>query len=130
TGMSAGGIQTTAFSMARSRYIASSASSSGGQFTEQPFEDPDNRFAATIIHGGDNHILGGFVNFKAPSASWHNQLIANGNFAFICDHGGGHTIPSGYGNDVINFFFTHPFGTEPSPYQAGLPAEFPGACSL
>lgn len=130
TGMSAGGIQTVAFSMARSRYIASAASFSGGEYVEQPFEDAENRFAAMIIHGGDNDLFGGFVNFKALSTVWFNQLSANGNFAFICDHGGGHTIPAGYGDDVINFFFAHPFGTEPSPYADGLPANIPSACAL
>lgn len=130
TGMSAGGLQTVAYSMARSRYIASSASFSGGEYVELPFEDPDNHFAAMIIHGGDNDLFGGFVNFKALSMVWYNQLIANGNFAFICDHGGGHSIPAGYGDDVINFFFAHPFGTKPSPYAEGLPENIPSACSL
>ena len=130
TGMSAGGLQTVAYSMARSRYIASSASFSGGEYVELPFEDPDNHFAAMIIHGGDNDLFGGFVNFKALSMVWYNQLIDNGNFAFVCDHGGGHTIPAGYGDDVANFFFAHPFGTEPSPYAEGLPENIPSACSL
>ena len=51
------------------------------------------------------------------------------NFVAI-DHGGGHTVPSGYGASVANFFFAHPFGTEPSPYAEGLPADFPADCSL
>ncbi len=130
TGMSAGGLQTTAFSMARSRYVASAASFSGGAISEVPFEDPNNKFAAMIIHGGDNDIFGGTVNFKTLSTLWYNQLIGNGNFAFICDHGGGHTIPSGYGSSVVNFFFAHPFGTEPSPYAAGLPDSLPADCAL
>lgn len=130
TGMSAGGIQTTAYSMARSRYVASAATFSGGQYTEQPFEDPDNRFAAMIIHGGANDLFGGVVNFEMLSTLWYNQLRENGNFAFMCDHGGGHTIPAGWGPDVANFFFAHPFGTDPSPYTDGLPTDFPAACSL
>lgn len=130
TGMSAGGLQTVAYSMARSRYIASAVSFSGGEFEPLPFEDPSNRFAAMIIHGGDNDLFGGFVNFKSLSTIWYNQLTDNGNFAFICDHGGGHIIPAGYGDDVANFFFAHPFGTEPSPYAEGLPTNIPAACSL
>ncbi|KIG11892.1 Chitinase [Enhygromyxa salina] len=130
SGMSAGGLQTTAFSMARSHYIASSASFSGGTFMQLPFEDASNKFSAMIIHGGDNDIFGGAVNFKTLSTAWFNQLRDNGNFAFMCDHGGGHTIPSGYGSSVANFFFAHPFGTQPSPYAEALPAEFPTDCSL
>ena len=130
TGMSAGGLQTTAFSMARSRYIASATSFSGGAFMTLPFEDPANHFAAMIIHGGDNDIFGGTVNFKTLSLAWFNQLVGNGNFAFICDHGGGHSIPSGYGTSVAQFFFSHPFGTAPSPYAGGLPAGFPTDCTV
>jgi hypothetical protein len=130
TGMSAGGLQTVAYSMARSRYVASATSFSGGEYAELPFEDPDNRFAAMIIHGGDNDIFGGIVNFEMLSLLWFNQLIGNGNFAFLCDHGGGHTVPTGYGASVANFFFAHPFGTEPSPYANGLPTDFPADCSL
>jgi hypothetical protein len=130
TGMSAGGLQTVAYTMARSRYVASAASFSGGSYTMLPFEDPDNHFAAMIIHGGDNDIFGGLVNFKTLSVAWYNQLIENGHFAFMCDHGGGHTVPANYGASVANFFFAHPFGTEPSPYAAGLPAEMPDDCAL
>jgi hypothetical protein len=130
TGMSAGGLQTVAYTMARSHYIASVTSFSGGSYIELPFEDPTNHFAAMIVHGGDNDIFGGLVNFKTLSVAWFNQLTANGNFAFICDHGGGHTVPPGYGSSVANFFFAHPFGTEPSPYAAALPDGFPAACSL
>ena len=130
SGMSAGGLQTSAFAMARSSYLASVASFSGGVYTPLPFEDPDNPFAAMIIHGGDNDIFGGTVNFKMLSTIWFNQLVDNGNFAFMCDHGGGHTIPANYGADVANFFFAHPYGTTPSPYAAGLPAGIPSDCSL
>lgn len=130
TGMSAGGLQTVAFTMARSRYMASVTSFSGGAYTMLPFEDPDNHFAAMIIHGGDDDIFGGLVNFKTLSLAWFEQLAGNGNFAFLCDHGGGHTLPTGYGASVANFFYAHPFGTEPSPYVGGLPAGFPADCGL
>ena len=130
SGMSAGGLQTVAFSMARSHYIASVTSFSGGAYTTLPFEDADNHFAAMIVHGGDNDIFGGVVNFKTLSLAWFNQLVGNGSFAFLCDHGGGHVVPPGYGASVANFFFAHPFGTEPSPYAGGLPGGFPVDCSL
>src|SRR5690606_32140599 len=76
-GMSAGGLQTSAFAMARSRYIASAASYSGGVFQPLPFEDPSNHFAAMIYHGGDNDVFGGSVNFKILSTNWYNQLRDN-----------------------------------------------------
>jgi hypothetical protein len=129
-GMSAGGMQTSYFAMARSRYIASVSTYSGGVIGAPAFEDPSNRFAAMIFHGGDSDVFGGAVNFKTLSLAWLNQLHGNGNFAFVCDHGNGHTLPPSPGPSVWAFFQAHPFGTEPSPYQAGLPASLPSYCAL
>lgn len=130
TGMSAGGIQTSAFSMARSRYLASAASYSGGTFVDPPFDDPDNKFAAMIVHGGPSDVFGGTVNFEVTSNTWYDQLRANGNFAFLCDHGGGHTLPPDMGDDVWRFFQDHPYATEPSPYASGLPEGFSQHCAV
>ena len=130
TGMSAGGLQTTAMAMRRSRYVASVTTFSGGVLAALDFEDPSNHFAAMILHGGANDVFGGVVQFDQLSTQWFNQLRGNGNFAFMCDHGMGHNIPAGFGPDVANFFYAHPFGTEPSPYAAGLPTELPDYCAL
>jgi hypothetical protein len=129
TGMSAGGLQTTQMAH-RAAYIASAASYSGGVFTPATSTDPSNKFAAMVIHGGAGDEYGGFVNFQQTSQSWHSQLVGAGHFAFLCDHGGGHTIPPGMGDDIAAFFAAHPYGTEPSPWVGGLPGGFHAACGL
>ena len=129
-GMSAGGLQTSQFSTRRSNYVASAATYSGGVFFNAPYQDPNNKFPAMIIHGGDSDVFGGQVEFKQTSENWFNQLTNNGNFAFMCDHGGGHTIPPNTGDDIWQFFLDHPYGTVDSPYAGGLPSSFPSWCSL
>jgi poly(3-hydroxybutyrate) depolymerase len=127
-GMSAGGLQTVQLGYRRSGYIASVSPYSGGQIGTPPNQDPNNKFAAMIFHGGatDEVIIG----FQAISEQYQSSLQAEGHFAFICDHGGGHTIPTDARESVSQFLQAHPFGTTPSPYAAGLPSGFPSYCSL
>ena len=130
-GMSAGGLQTTAFSFLRSSYLASVATYSGGLApgVEIPDEDPDNPFAALVFFGGASDVYGTF-DFAASSQAYYDALRANDRFAALCDHGGGHDIPLDAGPSVVAFFAAHPFGTSPSPYADGLPATFLEYCSL
>lgn len=130
-GMSAGGLQTTAFSFLRSSYVASVAIYSGGlpPGVEFPDEDPGNPFAALIFFGGASDIYGTF-DFAASSHAYYDALLADDRFAALCDHGGGHDIPLDAAPIVVEFFAAHPFGTSPSPYADGLPASFPAYCSL
>jgi hypothetical protein len=93
-----------------------------------PNQDPNNKFAAMIFHGGatDEVIIG----FQQISEQYQADLEGKGHFAFICDHGGGHTIPVDARPSVWEFLQAHPFGTQPSPYAGSLPASFPSYCSL
>jgi len=130
-GMSAGGLQTAQFSFRRSNYIASAVTYSGGILScsfPPPNQDPSNKFAAMIFHGGVNDIV--VISFKTASECYKNLLIANGNFAFICDHGNGHTMPSGVQDDIWQFFQDHRYGFDPSIYESGLPSDFPSYCGL
>jgi poly(3-hydroxybutyrate) depolymerase len=52
TGMSAGGLQTGQVGPRRSGYIASIVPYSGGQLGEPPVQDPNNKYAAALFHGG------------------------------------------------------------------------------
>ena len=130
-GMSAGGLQTAQFSFRRSNYVASVVTYSGGILScsyPPPNQDPSNKFAAMIFHGGVNDIV--VISFKTASECYDNLLTANGNFAFICDHGQGHTIPSGVQDDIWQFFQDHRYGFDPSIYESGLPSDFPTYCGL
>lgn len=130
-GMSAGALQTTAFSFSRAAYLASVATYSGGmppQFAPTN-EQPANKFAALIFDGGTSDDVFG-VDFKAASETYKSTLIADGHFAALCDHGKGHDIPLDAAPSVAAFFAANGFGVSPSPYAAGLPASFPSYCSL
>jgi dienelactone hydrolase len=126
TGFSAGGLYASGLSLSRSSFIASVAPVSGG--SAGPYQDPNNKYAAMIIHGGSGDQL--LVNFEQQSNGFREQLVRDGHFAFLCNHGGGHRVPSGIGTHLVQFFLDHPFGTHPSPYAQGLPASFPSYCRL
>jgi hypothetical protein len=124
-GFSAGALFTAQLSFARSNYLASVATYSGGGDGE--FADPSNLFAAMIFYGGPNDML--VLSFQDQSKTYYDKLTMAGHFAFECNHGGGHSIPMA-GGSVVQFFMDHPYGTDPSPYANGLPAGFPSYCAL
>ncbi len=129
TGMSAGGLMTTQMSYRRSNYIASVAPHSGGLlFSKPPVADPDNKFAAMILYGGEDDIV--VVSFEDTSTAYFEDLRANGQFAMICNHEMNHTIAVDAVPSLWQFFQDHPYGTDPSPYVDGLPDGFPDYCSL
>jgi predicted esterase len=123
-GFSAGGLMTTHLSYARSRYMASVATYSGG--ANGQFQDPNNKFAAMIMTGGmGNDTV--VTDFYASSVAWQSTLKGAGHFAMLCDHGGGHNIPMALVPGVWQFFLDHPFGRNPSPYAGG---KIPSAISV
>ena len=128
-GFSAGGLHTAQMSVRRSNYIAAAAPYSGGLIFGgmPPFENADNKFAAMIFHGGptDNVVVG----FEQASKDYSAYLGGNDNFNFLCNHGGGHSIPDAQ-DSVMQFFFDHPYGVGASPYAQDLPGDFPDYCVL
>ncbi|MSP25351.1 MAG: hypothetical protein EXR75_09340 [Myxococcales bacterium] len=127
-GMSAGGLQTTQMSYRRSGYLASVVTYSGGVLGTPSLQEDNNKFPAMIFHGGASDQV--IVGFQKLSEKYRDDLVAKGHFAFICDHGNGHKIPTDARTSVWQFFTDHPFGTSPSPYKSGLPATFPSYCAL
>jgi predicted esterase len=125
-GFSAGALYTAQVSFNRSSYIASVVTYSGGGGGN--FQDPNNLFAAMIFHGGPGDMV--VINFQDQSNTYYNQLTGAGHFATICNHGNNHSIPADALANVVQFFFDHPYGTNPSPYAGGLPPGFPSYCTL
>jgi predicted esterase len=122
-GFSAGALMTTYLSFARSGYLASVATYSGGltgNAAPPAYEDPGNKFAALILTGGTSDNVFG-TDFHQASLAFQAKLKADGHSALYCDHGGGHTIPPAYTAAVGQFFLDHPYGTNPSPYMGALP---------
>ncbi len=123
-GFSAGALFTTQLGYARSSYLASVATYSGGG--AGTFADPSNKFAAMIFHGGPGDMV--VINFQNTSQDYYGTLTSNGHFALICNHGGGHVIPTAARPGVIDFFFEHPFGTSPEPWATVFPPSVPSYC--
>jgi poly(3-hydroxybutyrate) depolymerase len=128
-GMSAGGLQTVQMSYRRSGYIASVAPYSGGLIGTPPNQNPNNAFAAMVFHGGASDVVGPAM-FQQLSENYQSNISGAGHFAFLCDHGNGHTIPTDARTSVQAFLSAHPYGQTPSPYTGGLPPDFPSYCSL
>jgi poly(3-hydroxybutyrate) depolymerase len=127
-GFSAGALHTTQMAYRRSGYLASVVTYSGGQLAPIADQDPSSALSAMIFHGGPNDMV--VIGFQAASEQFKMRLGAAGRFAFICNHGMGHRIPTDAVASVWKFLQDHPFGTRPSPYAGGLPAGFPPYCSL
>jgi predicted esterase len=131
TGCSAGGLMAGVMSLERSSYVAAAAPSSGGLATGAAFrlQDPEHVPAVMTMHGGtsDNVI----VNFGETSRALADVLVPAGGFVIDCNHGSGHCgAPASLHELAWKFMQAHPFGTTPSPFESGLPAEFPALCTV
>ncbi len=142
-GVSAGALWLTyLLSTERVNSLAAVESLSGGlgqvagvwqiQYTPQP-----NKFPAVVLWGGPRDWLG--VNFAQASQDLRDALIADDHFVVVCTHDQGHavppiTAPPGSSTrfwSLWRFMLDHPYGTNPSPYEAsGLPTGFPDFCSI
>lgn len=133
TGMSAGGLKTAQVSLRRSGYLASVVVYSGGltEGDNPPDQDPTNPVAAMVLYGGVTDIspVDG-INYTDASNRYLDTMKARGSFAFLCDHGGGHSVPSDSQASAWKFLQDHPFGTKPSPYAMQLPSGFLRYCAL
>jgi poly(3-hydroxybutyrate) depolymerase len=130
TGCSAGGLMAGVMSLERSSYVAAAAPNSGG-ITAPTFriEDPAHVPAVMTMHGGstDNVI----VNFGDTSRQLISTLSPLGAFLVDCNHESGHCgAPASLHEKAWEFMKAHPFGTRPSPYEGGLPADFPDFCAI
>jgi poly(3-hydroxybutyrate) depolymerase len=133
TGMSAGGLKTAQVSLRRSGYLASVVVYSGGltEGDKPPDQDPTNPVAAMILYGGATDIspVDG-INYTQASNRYLEMMTSRGGFAFLCNHGGGHSVPRDSQASAWQFMQAHPFGTKPSPYAMQLPSGFLRYCTL
>jgi poly(3-hydroxybutyrate) depolymerase len=128
-GFSAGGLQTAAMTYARSGYLASVVTYSGGlSFFSTTLQDRTHPPAVAAVHGSDSDTV--VLNFKTASEQFEADIEQKGGFAIDCNHGGGHTIPTGMPASTWQFMKDHPYGAKPDPYTNGIPASFPSYCKL
>jgi predicted esterase len=134
-GYSAGALQTVWMWFARSGYLASVISYSGGDATinRAPLQDASNPPAALVAHGAmgsDEFIL----DFASASATWESEIKADGGFSIDCNDGGNHlaffeTRAPNLKSVSYPFLRDHPFGVSPEPYTT-LPSGFPSYCKI
>jgi poly(3-hydroxybutyrate) depolymerase len=134
-GYSAGGLQTVWMWFARSGYLASVISYSGGDaiINKAPMQDSSNYPAAIAAHGAaGSDSLG--VDFANASATWEMEIKQGGGFSIDCNDGGNHLDFFGKRAPPLKpvayqFFKDHPFGVKPEPYTS-LPSGFPTYCKI
>jgi hypothetical protein len=139
-GYSAGALQTVYMWGARSGYVASVISYSGGyiainapQSTDAPFENSANIAPAIAAHGavGSDNLI---VDFANASTTWEGMIKSAGGFSIDCNDGGNHTDfftkrAPGLEPVAYKFFADHPYGIKPEPYTS-LPSGFPSYCKI
>ncbi|HVU05061.1 MAG TPA: hypothetical protein VHE30_25100 [Polyangiaceae bacterium] len=125
-GFSAGGLQSGYMAYARSNYIASVVTYSGGSLSST-LADPSNAPPVMCQHGdqGSDVVV---IDFSQASAALESNIRSHGSYAMDCNHGGGHLIPAADVGASWHFMKDHPFKGSPEPYANGIPAGFPSYC--
>jgi len=136
TGASAGGLQTTWMSYARSGYVAAAVTLSGGleevggfSGTPTTLQDPTNVPAAMAVHGapGVDVVV---IDFSVASAAWEADVAMKGGFSMDCNTGGGHVSgPPQILPGMWQFMVDHPFKVAKEPYPP-IPSVFPSYCQI
>jgi hypothetical protein len=131
-GFSGGALQTTYMAYARSNYLASVVTYSGGLhswWSSPQLQDPANVVPAMVVHGklGEDFRL---MDFSLSSAAYNKSIRERGGFSLDCTHEVGHHIPEGVGAAALRFLLDHTYKTSPSPYATAMPASMPGYCKL
>jgi hypothetical protein len=134
-GYSAGALQTTYMWSARSGYVASVLTYSGGDDTlnTTPLQDPAHAPAALITHGAHGvDTYGGVIDFFDASTKWEVATKSAGAFTIDCLDTGTHSdyaTRTKVAPQALQFFLDHPFGVTPEPY-ASLAAGWPTYCTI
>jgi len=139
-GVSAGALFTDQLAGARSEYLSSFVSLSGGvDGLIRPWGNPTHRLPGLVLWGGPTDICV-VINFETGSKALEMVLGQDGNFFLECIHNCGHSEPpfdappgmSKYAG-MWQFVFDHPFwlpaGASPY-YTNGLPVGMPEWCGI
>lgn len=140
-GVSAGALFTDQLAGARSQYLASALSLSGGVGGGvKPWGKPAHKLPMMVLWGGPTDSCFGVIRFNVISKTLENELTRDGHFLLECVHNCGHAEPpfespamlSKYAG-LWDFVLDHPFwlGAGESPYKtSGLPANMPSFCAI
>jgi len=128
-GWSAGGLHTTHVAQARSNYIASFISYSGGLYLLPSVDqNPANHVAGILTYGdpGSDVVI---LDFNAQSQTWYKTFQPKGWYSMMCHHPGGHEVDPQIAPLSLRFFKDHPFEVSPEPYAQMVPSGYPSYCS-
>ena len=140
-GVSAGAMFTDQLAAARSKYLASAMSLSGGVGgVAKPWGKPMRKLPMMVLWGGMKDNCLGLVNFEVASKNLEAELTRDKHFFLECVHNCGHAEPpldapammSKYAS-LWNFVFDHPYWLTDgdSPYlRTGVPTDFPSWCAI
>jgi hypothetical protein len=130
SGYSAGGLETGAFVVGRSQYVASLIVYSGGK----PFGVPGAIGSGGVVpsmvgaHGAAGSDMLG-LDFGTATPALGKEIANAGGFVIDCDDGGSHITISrlGLGGKARDFFKAHPWGVKP---WTAVPAGWPSPCKV
>jgi predicted esterase len=127
-GFSAGALHSLHLALARSNYIASVVSYSGGMLDDKDAVDPNNKVPAILAFGrqGSDTIV---LDFTDLSLSWYETNRIRGYYSMLCQHDGPHVIPEDLVPHVLEFLLDHPYRVAPEPYANMIPSDYPAYCS-
>jgi predicted esterase len=127
-GWSAGALHTIHLGLARSNYMASVVSYSGGSYIlPTTVQDPSNHVSAVLTYGkqGTDVVV---LDFHVQSVAYYNTYEPMGYYTMMCDHEMGHMIDPNVMPHVEQFFEDHPYKVSPEPYSPTIPAGWPTYC--
>ncbi len=112
TGFSAGGLWSTYLVMHRSEYLAAATIFSGGASDEggfaPQFAKPARAVPVLAVSGGDGDMfMNGILQFQQLTDNLVTRLKEGGSFVIACNHGQGHSVPSGASKWAFQFLYAN-----------------------
>jgi predicted esterase len=140
-GVSAGALWSGQLGPARSQYLSSFVSLSGGVGgIIKPWSGAgQHKLPGIVLWGGPTDNCFNLLNFEMTSNALEDALTADGHFFIECIHNCGHGPPpvdvapgASAFSPVWDFVFAHPFwlNAGESPWSGGLPAGFIPWCGI
>ncbi|HEX3596938.1 MAG TPA: hypothetical protein VHU80_17635, partial [Polyangiaceae bacterium] len=125
-GWSAGALHTMHVALARSNYMASVISYSGGMPFATQVQNPNNHVSSVLTYGDTNDVV--VVDFNQNSKTYYSTYQPKSYYTMMCMHPGGHEVDPGVAPHSLEFFLAHPFEVSPEPYSSGPPSGWPSYC--
>lgn len=126
-GWSAGALHTMWVAFARSNYMASVVSYSGGLDIPTTPQDPTNKVPAILTYGdkGSDVVI---LDFNQSSNTYYTTYSPKGYYTMMCHHPGGHEVDPTVAPLTLGFFMDHPYKVSPEPYATTIPSRYPSYC--